>query len=79
MPSDDQTATPPGPGEPGYDKMAVPRYAMELLRDGKPRDRIVDLVKERYPYTRINERHVAWMASARTLGDLDVEVVEKTE
>lgn len=66
-------AGPPGPGEPGYDKMAVPKFILTLIHQGKKEKKIVDMVKDKYPYSRVNVRHVAWMASAQAFGDLDPE------
>ncbi len=64
---------PPGPGEDGYDKMAVPKFVLELLKQHTEQEDVVKLVKERYPYTRLDRNHVAWMASAQSFTDLDIE------
>lgn len=67
------TSTRPGPGEVGYDKMAVPQFVLELLRQHTAQEEVVKLVQERYPYTRLNSNHVAWMASAQSFTNLDIE------
>lgn len=69
----DTGPSPPGPGETGYDKMAVPMYVLELLKQHTRQEEVMKLVKERYPYTRLNQNHVAWMASAQSFTDLDIE------
>jgi len=65
--------SPPGPGEAGFDKMAVPKYVLELLKQDKSQKEVLELTKERFPYTRLNSNHIAWMASAQSFSDLDIE------
>ena len=71
MAENESKKSPPGPGEPGFDKLAVPKYILELLRGGTKPAKVPDKVRERYPYSQVNARHVAWMASAQSFSDLD--------